>query len=352
MPSGPFESDLRAVREAKGLSLGDIQQQTRIPVDVLRRFETGDLVGDPTYNEVYLQAFLKSYAKAVGVSPSAVTAAYGAVKSGSYRGELHPDGSSGAPPLADAEPESTASVPASPPTASAPKKAATDRKAPAPAAPSPRATGTAPAVDALRNTPDPAARPVTPEKPKTLAQARVNRPAVPGARRSFDKNWGLILGLFAVFVFIVGGAMWWLLRDDSPDAEPDDQVVAVGADELDATPDSVGASAETPTGPQLALPITVTVTAGGDGLQWFRVTDDTADRAPYWVDQGGTQTFTADSLLILWGEGNEGGPAYAFEETTVEVQGLRFTPQSGKTLTISRATGQALLDSLAAAGGG
>ena len=39
------------------MSLADIQQKTRIPVDVLRRFEEGDLVGDPTYNEVYLKAF-------------------------------------------------------------------------------------------------------------------------------------------------------------------------------------------------------------------------------------------------------------------------------------------------------
>ena len=66
VPSGTFEADLRATREARGLSLDDIQQQTRIPVDVLRRFEAGDLVGDPTFNQVYLKAFLQSYAKAVG----------------------------------------------------------------------------------------------------------------------------------------------------------------------------------------------------------------------------------------------------------------------------------------------
>lgn len=348
VPSGPFESDLRAVREAKGLSLGDIQQQTRIPVDVLRRFETGDLVGDPTYNEVYLHAFLKSYAKAVGVSPSAVTAAYGAVKAGTYRGELHPDGVSEAPPsqAPPAEPPAEgASAPSTSPASPAPKASAPERKAPAPSA---RATGSAPAVDALRNAPDPAARPVRAEKPKTLAQARVNRPAVPGARRSFDKNWGLILGLFAVFVLIVGGTMWWLLRDDSPDTDPDDQLVEVGADELGATPDSVGATAETPTGPQLTLPITVSLTAGGDGLQSFRITEDGDGRRPYWIDQGTTQTYEADSLLILWGE----DPTSDFSEATVEIQGLRFTPPSGRPLTISRANGQALLDSLAAAGGG
>ncbi|WP_412063106.1 helix-turn-helix domain-containing protein [Rubrivirga sp. IMCC45206] len=342
MPSGPFESDLRAAREAKGLSLGDIQQQTRIPVDVLRRFEDGDLVGDPTYNEVYLQAFLKSYAKAVGASPSAVLAAYSAAKAGTYRGDLHPEGGGEAAP---------APPPAAPPAADpAPSKGDAPAPSPPPAAAktvTPRATGAAPAVDALRNTPDPSARPVEPDRPKTLAQARVNRPVVPGAKRSFDKNWGLILGLFAVFVLIVGGAMWWLLRDDSPEREPEDQVVSVGADEQPAAPDSVDAAAETPTGPELTFPITASVTAGGDGLQSFRVTQDANDRAPYWVEVGDTQTYSGDSLLILWGE----DPTSDFSEATVEIQGLRFTPPSGRPLRISRATGQALLDSLAAAGG-
>ncbi len=86
-----FEDDLRAAREARGLSLPEIQDQTRIPVDVLRRFESGELVRDPTYNEVYLKAFLQSYSKAVGISPSKTVAAFAEQKGGRYNGSLHPD---------------------------------------------------------------------------------------------------------------------------------------------------------------------------------------------------------------------------------------------------------------------
>ncbi len=334
MPSGPFEADLRATREARDLSLSDIQQQTRIPVDVLRRFEEGDLVGDPTYNEVYLKAFLQSYAKAVGVAPSAITAAYTAQKAGSYDGSLHPDFDSAASPTRAASPD-PAAAPEAP-------------REPAPKETQPVAAGAAPAVQALRNTPVPDARPAAAERP--AATTRVNRPAVPTARRSFDKNWTTILALFGAVVVALALAFYFLIfADDTPDDDAPD-TVAIGAAGEEVAIDSSGIGAGAAGGgPQLQFPIRAVVTAGGDGLQWFRVTEDSQDRTPYWINLGGTQTFQADTTLILWGEGNEGGTAFAFEETTVEIQGLRFTPQSGRALRLDRQSGQAVLDSLAAA---
>ena len=76
-----------------------------------------------------------------------------------------------------------------------------------------------------------------------------------------------------------------------------------------------------------------------------RVTEDAEDRRPYWIDLGTSQDFQADSLLILWGE----DPSSDFSEATVELQGIRFTPQSGRALRIDRQSGQRLLDSLATA---
>ena len=340
MPSGSsFEADLRAVRDARGLTLDEIQHDTRIPVDVLRRFEEGNLVGDPTYNPVYLKAFLTSYAKAVGVSVGEVLAAYEAHQAGRYAGALHPDYD---PAASETAPPARAATPEAP--------AVADRAEETPPA-APMRPAAPPAVEALASAPAPeAARPPS-EPPKTLAQARVSRPAVPSAKRSFDKNWGTILGLFAVLAVTLGVALWFLVfRDaDGPEGDAPDTVAVGGESPTPIDSAGVGAGAATG-GPQFRTPIEVTVTAGGDGLQWFRVTSDGGEREPNWIDQGASQTFTADSALVLWGEGNEAGPAYAFEESTVEIQGLRFTPQNGSRLVLSAQTGQALLDSLAAAG--
>ncbi len=345
MPTGTsFEADLRATRDAADLSLADIQQKTRIPVDVLRRFEEGDLIGDPTYNEVYLKAFLQSYAKAVGVAPSAVLAAFAEQKRGGYSGSLHPEAGGGAP--APQSPSLDGPPPVAAPDAPATAPPVSDAPAESRATPARPPSSVPPAVQALQQAPQPSQRPAADAKPKTLAQARVNRPVVPTAKRSFDKNWGTILGLFAVLVVALAGALYFLVfaSDDAPDTEPD--TVVVGSDETVAPIDSSGVGAGAATGgPRLQLPIQVTLTASGGKLQNFRVTEAPNDRLGYWLEDGASETFESDSLIVLWGEGADGiGP-----NAQVELQGQRWTPNSGGVLRIDRARGQAILDSLAAA---
>ena len=346
MPTGTsFEADLRAAREAADYSLSDIQQKTRIPVDVLRRFEEGDLIGDPTYNEVYLKAFIQSYAKAVGVPPSAALAGYAEHQAGHYGGSLHPSFEPGAaPPTAPPAASPDAPPPGVPPAA-APPVAQPDADGP----PAPPPSGVPPAVHALTTRPERREPSPTDDPPKTLAQARVNRPAVPTARRSFDKNWGTILGLFALFVAVLGAALYFLVFAGDADDDDAPETIAVGEAGVEMPIDSSGiGTGAAGGGPQLQFPVQVVVTAGGDGLQWFRVTEDADDRTPYWIDPGATQTFRADSALVLWGEGSEGSPGLVFNETTVEIQGVRFTPRDGAPVRIDRQRGQALLDSLAA----
>ena len=73
------------------------------------------------------------------------------------------------------------------------------------------------------------------------------------------------------------------------------------------------------------------------------MTESPNERLGHWMEEGVSQTFESDSLVVLWGEGAEGlGPNAA-----LELQGQRWTPASGTTLTIDRTRGQALLDSLA-----
>ncbi len=333
-PVPAFEDDLRLVREAQSRTLSQVQQETRIPVDVLKRFEDGLLVGDPTYNEVYLRAFLRSYARAVGLPQGEVVEAYGRSLNGAYRGELHPDyDPATAPPVAPLPPLSDLETPGlleSAPGSAAPAVPAVPP--PAPRIEVPRPTVPAP-VEALRTD-------LPPIVPPPIVGARVARPGVRGARRPYDKNWASILGLFAAVVAALALAVYFLVFRTAD--EPDEPLAATDGAAAQIDSAGVGAAAG---GPQFQLPISVTVSAAGDGLQSFRVSVD-GDRGPYWINAGTSQTYTADSSLVLWGEGT----GAFFTDATVEVQGLRWTPPDGRPVTIDRARGQRLLDSLTAAG--
>ena len=357
LPSAPtaaalvsaFETDLRLVRESRSQTLEQIQQETRIPVDVLRRFEDGALAADPTFNRVYLVALLRTYARAVGLPQADVVAAHERARNGTYRGELHPDYDGPPPEPAPAPLAPTPLAPAEdagvPPRASpdAPPHAGAPSRPPAPAAtpvtaPA-RPTGSPP--DAAALSPVETLRAGAPPAPAAApGAARVARPAVPGARRSYDKNWGAILGLSAAVVAALALAVYVLMFRDAPEPATDAALAA----RIDSAAVGAGVGGR---GRRFQTPISVAVTASGDGLQSFRVSLD-GDRAPRWIATGETETFAADSSLILWGEGTSG----AFSDAVVELQGVRWTPPDGRPVTISRATGQRLLDSLAAPASG
>lgn len=68
------ESDLKAIRESRGISLKDIFERTRISVVNLEAIESGkfDLLPSP----VITKSFIKLYAKALGVDSSNILARY------------------------------------------------------------------------------------------------------------------------------------------------------------------------------------------------------------------------------------------------------------------------------------
>lgn len=334
MPGTSLETELREARVARGLSLDDIQAETRIPVHILKQFEDGRLVGDETYSEVYLRAFLKAYAKSVGLSQSDVIARYDASR-GRDRAPAPPARSTSPETREDSPPP----APSSPPPAAASAGAASAGvapagKAPSEAEPSPAAPARPPAVTAASR-----------ERGSTagaISGARVKRPPVPSARRSFDKNWGMIIGLFVVVVAVLGAAVWFLLFRDADEPEGTVGVVEQSGGEVTAI-DSVGVGTGSGTNaPQLQVPITVTLYAGGDGLQNFRVTAEPEERLGHWIEAGDSKTFTSPQAILLWGEGGDGFG----DDAVVELQGQRWTPSGAAPLRIDAASGQRLLDSL------
>lgn len=348
-PIREFERDLREIREARGVALSEVQLATRIPLDVLDRFESGHLVSDPHYNEVYLRNLLKAYGTAIGLSPTAVLQHFEAAKAGTYAGQLRAHlggelrGTKPAitPETPPAEVGGPAPDPRRTPQPTRAEQAAAEE--PTPFDP-PRAPP--PAVAALRRAEPPsAAAPASRAEPKARVRGRQS---VTSSTSGIDSAWALIVGGTLIATLLIGGALWLMLRPDRPEVEPGEPV-AVAAEEPEHDAEAPPAEDLRIAGaPQLQLPIQVTVIAAGGpvgGADGFRVTEAPDVRRPYWIEHGEERTFTSDSLIILWGVGPTGADGIP-PGVRLRLQGYTWDPPAGQTLRLDRRRAQAILDSL------
>lgn len=332
-----LEADLRAAREAAEVTIEDIHQETRLAEDIIERFEAGKLIGDPSFNIIYLKAFLRSYADAVGVPPHRVEAALEAAKTGAYHGELHPD-------YVEANTETSAE-----PSEEKTDDAETEQD------------DTGAETGAQKETPFPKVDALPPAVPAgSAAFSGTSTAPYAGARptrrlqqkvrtssgRTFDMAWRAILGVTVLVVLAVLAVLWLLFGGDSPEPDvagsdtPESEEVAAGDG-----PATDGSSPQSPA-PRLSFPIEVSVVAGGDGLQSFLVTEAPNARYPVWIEPGETNSFSSNLGVVLWGEGGLGMNP---EEVTLRFQGYEWRPPQGQVLRIDSTYGQTLLDSLHAA---
>ncbi|HEV8244484.1 MAG TPA: helix-turn-helix domain-containing protein [Polyangiaceae bacterium] len=65
---------LRQLREARGMSVEEVSRGTRVPVSSVERIEADRF--DELPGEVFVRGFLKSYARAVQVTPDEILARY------------------------------------------------------------------------------------------------------------------------------------------------------------------------------------------------------------------------------------------------------------------------------------
>ena len=91
----PVGQYLRRAREKRRMSVEEISRSTRLPMDSVSRIETDRF--DELPGEVFVRGFLKSYAKAVGLSPDDVLARYTASRRSAWVTPL-PIGTSSKPP--------------------------------------------------------------------------------------------------------------------------------------------------------------------------------------------------------------------------------------------------------------
>lgn len=68
-----FSEELREAREAKGLTLEELSEKTKIRLNILKAIETGDFELLP---QTYIKGFIRSYAQIVGLDPALVVRDY------------------------------------------------------------------------------------------------------------------------------------------------------------------------------------------------------------------------------------------------------------------------------------
>lgn len=76
-----FSEDLKYFRESKNMTLKDVALDTRLNMAVLENMENGDFTFQP---QTYIRAFLRQYAKSIGLSPDGILKDYEQAKLGNY----------------------------------------------------------------------------------------------------------------------------------------------------------------------------------------------------------------------------------------------------------------------------
>lgn len=80
--------DLATIRKSQNLSLEDIQNAVKIPLDTVKSIESGEIFEDPNMNKTYVRSFVRSYAKVLKLDDEDVVKALDDMEVGIYSGDL------------------------------------------------------------------------------------------------------------------------------------------------------------------------------------------------------------------------------------------------------------------------
>lgn len=83
--------DLASIRKSQNLTLEDIQNAVKIPLNTLKSIENGSIFDDPTKNNTYIRSFVRSYAKVLKIEDEEIVQALDEMEAGSYSGSLISD---------------------------------------------------------------------------------------------------------------------------------------------------------------------------------------------------------------------------------------------------------------------
>ncbi len=357
-----FARDLCSIRRARGVSLTDIHEATRMAYDLIKRFEHDALIDHPHFNNVYIRLFVRGYATRIGIDPDRALEAFERAMRGKYDGSLGSEylEASGEAPLkkesapekakeqGGEEPETVRPEAAAPAEANMESPAKADLESPVEEDPEPPARESSeksaePVARALslEAPPEPfpkgpAARVDAPSKGASVATSSVHAPSGSGGSaglRRPDPRW-VFVGLLVIVITLV---VWNLARamsgsDKADQAAPSPVAPTASSHEAGEANEAFG----------LPLPDTLAITVVADkgSVAPIRVTLDEDLRRPYWLERGEERTFYMGSRIIL---------EQQLDSVTVQVEGVVYplsTPAGQDSAILTRATLDAWFSSL------
>ena len=345
-----FARDLRRVREDRGVSLSTVQDATQVHESHLESFESGTLYEESRMNDIYLKAFVRAYAKAVGLTPETVINHLETALEDEYddqllqaflqrpseEGSREPDDSS----AEEAPSPSSLSTSSAPEASQKPSQGrdedrASDRAPASSSAQSGSADGDGTAPSRPRSdTPSdideaPDVAPPSREKsdggedapPQTASDRRSSegqRPDSPQRSASRSKTSstsrprsGTLMAAGLVLLLVLGGLGLYLMGGDGPGSESaadrppsaDASMAESSGPSPDTTVSDTADGWRTPDRPPRATvslgdTLYAAVVATADVLE-LRVQQDAKLRRPYWIEDGGALVFPFTDRITL-----------------------------------------------------
>ena len=267
-----FYSDLRRIRQERGLTLEALYEQTKIPLNVLQDFEETGLFDNPVFNRVYLRSLVRTYALFVDIPSKVALQGLDEALLDSYKGHL-----------------ATAFLGKKPPEAEAPEAEALEAETSEAEAPPEKPVAKAPVVQEKVKTP-------------TVTTPRLLTTASSWESRSLRSRWHLVdikeLASYTQWILIVGAvfafsaAIWAVITlIDRP----------VGAEQQQAAPvDTATVVAVEPSPPPITIGDTLDfVVVAAQKVERIHITRDEDARRPYWIEQGRANAYPALERIIL-----------------------------------------------------
>lgn len=88
-------NDLASIRKELGLSIADIHQTTKIPLEILEAIEDDSIFDTMEENKTYIRSYVRGYAKALKIEDSLIVRALNQIEESGYKGILLDDSGKG-----------------------------------------------------------------------------------------------------------------------------------------------------------------------------------------------------------------------------------------------------------------
>ena len=292
--------DLASIRKNQNLTLEDIQNAVKIPLNTLESIEDDSIFSDPEMNKTYVRSFVRSYAKVLKIPDEEIVQALDEAEEGSYTGSLIGDS---AQDISETEFKLD-------PKDTLPDEGQKDVE--------PGIQDTAMEPEQPKQTPPP-------PKEDPINWADMGRKFSTASKNS--RIWFFALILLIVVALGTTGYLFWddlgsLFESEPEQTEqtaaeqpeeniipptPVDSLVVTENDETQPEETPVFENeeeAETPSGPiQLGDTLTVTVYAAYGQLEPVRITSDLNWRTnPFWMEEGESYYFDFQDTLLVRGQ--------------------------------------------------